>query len=245
MSWITYRMLIFSLLIVVQLNVVSAQTVTDSLFVASTTEMAHKIFFRNQEATMPIFNGKIYNIHPKFKENKHAFFQSEHYVKGGIAYDGIFYPELSMKYDIIKDELLLLAPDHIEGVVLQREYVNSFTLYEHQFINLKPATSLKGISAGYYDLLYKGKICLLVKRQKEITEKIEERIEKVISSKDSYYLLKDSSYQQISSKKDLLKLLNSTNDKNQAYIKANKLNFGKDFERSVLMLVGFHDSISK
>lgn len=245
MSWITYRILLFSLLTVVQFNLVSAQTVTDSLFVASTTEMAHKIFFHNQEATMPIFNGKIYNNHPKFKENKHAFFQSDHYAKGGIVYDGIFYPELSIKYDIIRDELLLLAPDHIEGIVLQQEHVNSFTLYEHQFINIKPETSLKGISAGYYDLLYKGKICLLVKRQKEITEKIEERVENFISSKDSYYLLKDSSYQQISSKQDLLRLLKSTNDKNEAYIKANKLNFGKDFEQSVLSLVGFHNSISK
>ncbi len=245
MYWITSRMLLFSVLTVAQLNFVSAQTVNDSLFVASATEMAHKIFFHNQEATMPIFNGKIYNIYPKFKDDKHAFFQSDHYTKGGIVYDGIFYPELSMKYDIIRDELLLLAPDDIEGIVLQQEHVISFTLYEHQFINLKPEISLKGISAGYYDLLYKGKICLLVKRQKEITEKIEERVEKFISSKDSYYLLRDSSYQQIKSKQDLIRLLKSTNDKNQAYIKANKLNFGKDFERSVLSLVGFHDSIAK
>jgi len=245
MSWITCRMLLFSMLTVAQLNLVSAQTVTDSLFVANSTEMAHKIFFHNQEATMPIFNGKVYSIHPKFKDDKHAFFQSDHYSKGGIVYDGIFYPELSMKYDILRDELLLLAPDHVEGVVLQQEHVNSFTLYDHQFINLKPEISLKGISAGYYDLLYKGKISLLVKRQKEITEKIEERIEKFISSKDSYYLLKDSSYQLISSKQDLLRLLKSTNDKNRAYIKANKLNFGKDFEQSILSLVGFHDSISK
>jgi len=67
----------------------------------------------------------------------------------------------------------------------------------------------------------------------------------MISQNETYYLLKNSIYQPIKSKNDLLKLLRRTDDKNQEYIKANKLNFGKDFEHSVLSIVRFNDATDK
>ena len=243
---IIYRVFIFKLLFVAQLSIAKAQTTADSLFVAKVVHAIHNNFLKGQKGTLPVFNGKIYNDHAKFKDYKHAYFQSDQYTLGSVVYNSIFYPGLSLKYDILRDELVLLADDQIDGIVLHPENVDSFFVHEHQFINIKSEMPHKGIETGYYNLLYKGRgLSLLVKRAKEVTEKIDQQIEKMISSKETYFLLKNSIYQPIKGKNDLLKLLHQSDDKNKEYIKVNKLNFSKDFEHSVLSLIRFHDAIDK
>ena len=243
---IIYRVLMFQLAFFAQLAIARAQMTGDSLFVSKVVHTIHYNFLKSQKGSSPVFNGKVYNDHPKFKDHEHAYFQTHQYTIGSVVYNGIFYPELRLKYDILRDELVLLDDDQIDGIVLQPEYVDSFFIHGYQFINIKPEIPHKGIEIGYYNLLYKGEsLSLLVKRAKEVTEKIDQQIEKVISQKETYYLLKNSIYQPIKSKNDLLKLLRRTDDKNQEYIKANKLNFGKDFEHSVLSIVRFNDATDK
>ena len=243
---IIYRVLMFQLAFFAQLAIARAQMTGDSLFVSKVVHTIHYNFLKSQKGSSPVFNGKVYNDHPKFKDHEHAYFQTHQYTIGSVVYNGIFYPELSLKYDILRDELVLLDDDQIDGIVLQPEYVDSFFIHGYQFINIKPEVPHKGIEIGYYNLLYKGEsLSLVVKRAKEVTEKIDQQIEKMISQKETYYLLKNSIYQPIKSKNDLLKLLRRSDDKNQEYIKVNKLNFGKDFEHSVLSILRFQDATDK
>jgi len=237
-----YRASIFQLLFFAQLNIAQAQMTNDSLFVAKVLRTLHDNSLKSQKGTSPIFNGRVYNAHPKFKDNKHAYFQSHQYTTGSVVYDGILYAELSLKYDILRDELVLLHDNQIDGIVLQPAAVDSFFIHGYQFIHIKPEIPHQGIEVGYYNLLYKGEnLSLLVKRAKEVTEKIDQQIEKMIGEKETYYLLKNSIYHPIKGKNDLLKLLRRTDDKNQAHIKTNQLNFGKDFEHAVLSIVRFND----
>lgn len=237
---VTY-LFIFSMLAIG--SFAKAQEKNDSLFIAEVTANTTKLSSNLDERASALFNGKVHNPHVRFKNGGHAYFMSDKYTDGTVILNGVSYNQVNLMYDIVRNELVLLNIDQTNGIVLQSVNVDSFMLHQHHFINIKKAQ--QEIKAGYYDILYKGGISLLAKREKEITEKIDQKIEKVISEKTSYFLLKDAKYHPVKGKGDLLKLLQSTNTENLAFIKEKKLNFKKDLANAMVGLIKFHDSFNK
>ncbi|MNK12317.1 hypothetical protein D3C87_303760 [compost metagenome] len=222
-----------------------AQTGDDSLFVTQVSQKAISGLLNLQKTDGPLYNGEMHYPHPKFKNGGHASFINSSYTKGTIVYDGLTYKNMSVMYDLIRDQLLLLNADSSGGIVVQPEHIDRFSLHNHNFINFKSGTVPKNIAPGYYDLLYEGRITLLAKRVKKVTENVTQYIEKEVEQTVSYYLLKDSVYTRIKGKQDLVTLLNATQKENQDYIKANKLDFNGNREEAFLRLVSFHDSLKQ
>lgn len=199
----------------------------------------------NREA--PIYNGKMYHPYIKLSENGHPFFNSERYTQGSIVYSGYTYRHVKIAYDLVRDQLILMDFDGDNALVVVPDHVDSFTLHNHTFIRLTAgAATANTIKPGYYDLLYKGRIRLLAKRLKSVSEKVtQNEVEKNVSQQDKYYLFKDSVYTAITNKKALLKMLQSTQSQNQHFIKTEQLNFKRDKENAIIKLVKFHDSIAQ
>lgn len=223
----------------------SAQTMDDSLFVTQVSQKNISSLLNLQKTGGPLYNGEIHYPHPKFKNGGHASFINSNYTKGTIVYDGLMYKSMSVMYDLVRDQLLLLNADSSGGIVVQSEHVDRFSLHNHNFINIKSGTVPKNIAPGYYDLLYDGRITLLARRIKKVTENVTQYIEKEVEQTVSYYLLKDSVYTRIKGKQDLVTLLKATKNENQDYIKANKLDFNGNREEAFLRLVSFHDSLKQ
>lgn len=222
-----------------------AQAGEDSLFVTEVTQKAISRLLNFQKTDGPLYNGKMHHPHPKFKDGEHTSFINDHYTQGTIVYDGLTYKDLSVMYDLVRDQLLLLNKDSSGGIVVQPDHVDFFSLHNHNFVNIKPGTASKNVAPGYYDLLYNGQISLLVRRVKKVTEKVSQYVEKVVEQTTTYYLFKDSVYIRIRDKKHLIRLLNATQNENKAYIKAVKLDFNRNKEDAMLRLVSFHDSLNR
>lgn len=238
------------LLFVLSGPVVSSQVLNDSLFVSSGLHFIDTSYTSLLGLESPVYKGRrYYNSYGKFGNNGHACFLKNNYAGGNIVYDGLTYSDVRIKYDLIQDQLIILHFDKMTAVTVESQHVDSFSLLNHTFVHIrtddtKPA--INGPEPGYYDLLYDGKIDLLAKRTKAITEKVTETmVESSVSQEDKYYLFRDSVYTEIKSKKNLLKLLRSTQGQNQQFIKANHLNFKRDKENALIELVKFHDSIAQ
>lgn len=223
----------------------TAQTDVDSLFVKQVSQKAINSLLDLQKTDGPIYNGEMHYPHPKFKNGGHAFFFNNNYAKGTIFYDGLKYHDLSMRYDLIRDQLLILNADSTGGIVVQPAHVDSFSLHHHNFVNIKPGTAVKNMTPGYYELLYNGRIKLLARSVKNITENVTQYVEKEVEETISYYLFKDSTYTQIRGKQDLLTLLRATQSENERYIKANKLDFNRNRAEAFFKLVSFYDSLNQ
>lgn len=224
---------------------VFAQDREDSLFVTQVSQKTISSFLNLQKTGGPLYNGEMHDLHPKFKNGGHAFFINDGYTVGTIVYDGFRYENRRIMYDLVRGQLLLLNGDNSGGIVVQPEHVDFFSLHHHNFINIKSGTAPKNIASGYYDLLYHGRIALLARRVKKVTENVTQYVEKEVEETVNYYVLKDSVYTRIKSKQDLFKLLNGTQNENQNYIKANNLDFNRNREESFVKLVSFHDSLNK
>lgn len=220
-----------------------AQAREDSLFVTQVSQNAITNFLNLQKIDAPLYNGEMHYAHPKFKNGGHAFFYNDSYTTGTIVYDGFRYENMQLMYDLVRGQLMILNGDG--GIVVQPEHLDFFSLHGRNFINIKAGAESKNFASGYYELLYDGRIALLARRVKKVTENVTDHIEREVEEVVNYYLLKDSVYTRIKSKQDLFKLLSTTQNENQHYIKANNLDFNRNREDSFLKLVSFHDSLNK
>lgn len=86
-----------------------------------------------------IFNGMEYIETHRIVNNKHKFFQSFDFVKGTVIYDGQPFFNVSLKYNIFED-LVLVRLDNQRGkniIQLYRSRVDGFSIGGHQFVNIK------------------------------------------------------------------------------------------------------------
>ncbi len=228
-------------------RVMQAQELNDSLYLKKVTRSAIESYTSAQYSEAAIYNGKVYRPDLKLDGNGHALFRSNKYAKGTVVSNGLTYENLALLYDLVLDQLVLLNFDEVGGIMVPPDYIDSFSLHNHTFINLKPGkTPVTGISPGYYDLLYSGTKDLLVKRAKKMTETTNQhKVVRTISQQDKYYLLKDSVYIPINNKNHLLKQLSENRQQNKLFIKQQRLNFRKDKENAMVELLKFHDSFKE
>lgn len=192
----------------------------------------------------PIYNAPIYEGFPWSFSSGHQFYHSDSVYMGSLNYDGLEYNNISMHYDLINDELIILHPNGFR-LELIKQNVNSFVINDEKFIRLKQVLfpgSLDSIS--YYHQLFSSRsISFLAKRVKTIQETAgRQSVERAVFSKNFYYILKDGVYYSIKNKKSLLEVLKDKKQEVQQFIKHKKLRF-KQFEQDALQTVSYYDQL--
>ena len=180
--------------------------------------------FGNQSA---LYNGSKYGEYLFRFSGGHPFFNSPDPVAGSVIYDGIRYDSIFMRYDEIKDVLVINS--QANRIQLFSEKVEYFNLFNSDFIRLvKDSLTNSLVSTGFYNLLYKGKISLLKKQIKTIREVISTKLElqHFADEKDYYYIKKDDGIYPIKTKKICSNFWRQKKEVQQ-FIKANNLNFRK------------------
>lgn len=180
--------------------------------------------------------------HPKMIGS--AYFGSDTWQNGSVYYDDILYRDVPMKYDEVLDKAVV---QHFNGVFkleLNTDQVKWFTLGGHTFIKLN-ADAGNNIKAGFYDLLVSGKITVLAKRIKLVTEFIEgNELNRRIDSRPVYYAVKDGVYKPISTKRSLFNILADQRKEVQQYLRKNKIKFKRKSEYAIVKAVEYYNQLS-
>src|SRR6202030_107674 len=88
---------------------------------------------------------------------------------------------------------------------------------------------------GFYDLLFEGKIAILVKRIRMLATSIRSpEFNAEFMQEDNYFLYKDSIYYSVNSKKELLNVLKDKKMELKDFISKNRPEFKKNFESALL-----------
>ena len=105
----------------------------------------------------------------------------------------------------------------------------------------------KTIKTGFYDVLNNAPLQLLAKRTKAIEqEKSGITIKNLFVPYTKYFLSKESTYYEISGKKDMLKVLKDRKQELEQYIKANNLSFkNEDMEPSMIKLANYYNQLTR
>lgn len=183
-----------------------------------------------------LYNGTEFNDLFLNTDGTYRYFMGFDYSKGSITYNAQYYVNVSLKYDLLEDNLLARSDDNLSifNIKLIPEFVESFSIYNLNFVRLND-TNLGLNGNGYFEVSYLGKNLELyikhVKRKKDRTNRgaIEYKF-----SEDNFYLLKQAGkYSVIRSVKDIRKVLPEKEDQIREFYKTYRLLYNAD--RGVFM----------
>jgi hypothetical protein len=205
-------------------------------------------FNKNVGPQSQLFNGKELTYYDPTIKGNAWFMDKRDWSAGSVFYDGYFYNNVQLIYDLYKDRVALLLNNKVTGVILLSERVKNFTLLNHTFIYVKhDSLSRKTVETGFYDELYGGKIKLLARREKSIqTASTATSTESYFSSTVDYYLFKNGDYFPVSSKSSVLDILKDHKRELQQFISQNDLQFNKTGREDAMVKVAeYYDHLTK
>ena len=179
----------------------------------------------------PVTNSE--SNHPYFKENK--------WVKGSLLYQDVLYTVEHLKYDIEIDKPIYLKygkDNTMNCVALDKNFICEFCILNSSFRyynGLKNDTGRK-LKAGYYEVVYDGKLKFLVRNEKSETMND-------FSSTTDLYLLKDSTMIEISSMGNLIRQLKDKEKTVKEFVKVNSLKLNKSDYTSAYRILKFYENL--
>lgn len=201
-------------------------------------------FNENINERAEIYNGILYEMPEKAYKGSVFFKDNNHFSKGEIRYNGYYYSNIPIMFDVFNSLMVVSSPAQINFILFGKK-VEDIYLLDHHFIYLS-ATGHTGISEGYFDELYDGNTSVLVKRYKSISSSVSEtRVEVTYTDEIEIYLKNGSKYFRVNSKNDILEVLKDKKKELYDFLETSKIKFNKDKEASVVTLAKFYDQITK
>jgi len=200
------------------------------------------LYFTSVGETSGLYNGRVFYWYPLMKG--HAFYPSADWQKGSVLYDGTWYQNLFIMYDIYRDEIVLKHPNSIP-IRLFSDRIQEFQLEDQHFTRLQPDKD-NVLKDAFYQVLAIGKVTVFAARQKKIEENIvENTLERSFITVDQYYLLKDGRYHLILNQKQLLSILKDKRQSITQNLRKQKLKYKKEKEKTIVQVAKFYNQSSK
>ena len=188
-------------------------------------------------------NGRVWrNLYTMVRDNQFLFTGEP--LPGTVSISGQTFSNLSLKYDIYEDELLIPT---VLGPLLQlnKEMVDSFSIFfqnkTYRFTNVPP-DSLKDFN-GYMNVLASGKASLFVRYKKEIDNLAVDNKYDMFFQTHKIYVVKEGNVYTVASKRDLVTVLYDRRDEIRSYIKKNMLRISKRDPEKFIPVIEFYNSI--
>jgi hypothetical protein len=224
-------------------------TQNDSAYLQTTLNQTITSFNKLIGQQSRLYNGHEYQLYGRSIKGNALFpLDADTWEPGAVNYDGIIYKDVPMMYDIYKDVVVVLLYNKFSQYSLLNERVHDFTLSDHRFVRVE-ADSLKnnnsGITTGFYEQLYGGKIEVLAKRTKTIqnSTNLTANLETYFIEKNEYYLRKGNTYYSVGSQSSFLKVLKDKKNIIQQYIRENQIKFRKDPENAMAKIASYYDHL--
>ncbi len=176
---------------------------------------------------LAVNNGTLHLNYDRTIDNEHRYYNSNAFSKGQVTYDGQTYSDVSLKYDVFKDVLVLNPSGEQEtlGVNLTKENVSDFKINGRKFINFDLKKILPdGFPEGYYEENVTGNhFTFYIKHRKEAIQLIRNEYALIsYNVRDEFVIYYKNSFSKISSKKDIIKLFPNYKDKITDFYLMNK-----------------------
>ncbi|SIT86420.1 hypothetical protein [Pontibacter indicus] len=220
---------------------------TDTSFVSNAVSDALRQYRTAVGVHAHLYNGPEYFVPVKTYVKGHQFYQDKIYQNGAVKYDGTWFEDVPMLYDLVLDELVIVNHGSGQAQRLVKSRVDAFNLHGHNFVRLQAdSTTSVSIQPGFYDMLHSGSVQVLMKREKILFERAStEGMEGEYRDIDKFFLVKDGVYHQVSSKRSVMRVLQDQKKPLNKFASANKLRFRKNRENAIVRIAEHYDSLQQ
>ena len=218
----------------------------DSAFYSRAISAARSQYMKNIGANSYLYNGVAYDRYWNGIIG-HPFFMNEQFQQGSIYYDGSFYEDVLLMYDIAHDQLVSKNFSKEVNISLLSSKIRYFTIGKNNFTRIMAdSTNLSSLVTGFYEILYKGKIIVLERHEKRIEHSFrpEDNITKFTVHNDMY-VFKDGKYHLITDESGLQSLFKEKRADIRMFLNRREINFKKDPEGTVMKVVIYYEQLKK
>lgn len=191
-----------------------------------------------------VFNGVEYIDALQNKNlDGHAYFLNDDWQDGYVFYDDQLYENVSLRYDLFQNKLLIEHVQSRAAIELITEKIKYFGISNHAFVWLANSGDLK---EGFYDLLFSGNINVYAKRYKALNEIIDQKTMVTrLTDKTKFYLFKNGKYFAITNKNSALNVVGEDKPAVKKFLSQAKINFRADPEAALVGMAKFYDELKK
>ncbi len=192
-----------------------------------------------------LYNGRVWrNLYTAVEEDQFLF--SHEFLVGSVTMRGRTYPNVLIKYDIYKDEILI--PFKPAGILqLNKEMVDSFSILfhnrEYRFVRISDSTDAE--MNGYFNEVYCGKTRLIARYVKKIEKLADGGKYDKFYQINKIYIATDEKFRTITGKKDLLRIFSNEKEPVRDYINKNNILIKREDAESYVPVLRFIDSLQK
>jgi hypothetical protein len=222
----------------------TAQPTLDDPKLAEPYDSAASAYYSSQNKSFAIYNGRIFYGYPGMIG--HAFFPEDgsDWQTGNILYDGTWYHGIKFIFDVYKEELVVLQPNSIPVRLLSNR-VDQFSYQGRSFVRMQPDKD-NVLKAGFYEQAVNGEASLLIRRIKQVDEKIEGMtVERRFVILDRYYILKDGIYHAVHKQRGAMSVLKEGRQGMAQHLKRKEIKFRKNKERALIEMVNYFNQRGK
>jgi len=209
---------------------------------------AASVYFQSLGEQSGVYKGTEYTGYPFRLKSGHQFFESEAISYGSVFYDGVLYENVPMRFDIIKDQLVVRYVDQVSGISLHNEKIDYFTIHNHHFIHFREDNlNSSSLPPGFYDRVYNGGFEVLVNRSKGTLKEVsvEGNFITILKQKNNFFLKKGGVYYPVESSGSVLKVLGNKQKEIQEFLKKSNIKFRKDPENAIVRMVKYYDQLTE
>jgi hypothetical protein len=195
-----------------------------------------------------LHSGEIYRPeHTNAKGN--PYFLTNDYSPATVTVRGNTFENITAKYNIETDQLIILTPadsNSVTIIAIKQNWIDSFKIDNHLFVNISNYDSTK-ILKGYYELAYRGKKSFFIKYNKKFIDTYNDLSPSGFYSvvKKTFFIFDGIKFIYVKNKKMFLQLFSENKPVVKKYIRRNKIKFSGASTFQLNKLMQFCDGISK
>lgn len=158
-----------------------------------------------------LYQGVLYKVEYRTSTDKTQFFKSKNFVKGAVLYDGQYYDNLDLKYDVFGDRVLMKVVMKAGGgtLILFNEKLERFEIEDRHFIKIQKTEAPEIGIDGFFEISLESTSFNLYTKygKKRVQRKDRSSIYyDFVDRLNAYVLHYKDEYQLLNSKKDVKKI---------------------------------------
>lgn len=240
MKWIT-NLLLPALLGCISVH---AQSQSDTSFIAAAKLYVTNLHEKALGAQARLYNGSRY-VEPPFDDEHHPFLSSDDWIIGSVFYDGEYFRNVPLLYDIMSDALVTEHRPSGQPILLIPEKLSGFSMQARQFERIENQSVKNSLPAtGFYEILYDGRTRVIARRQKFRRDEIEHSQVLVrYDERNRYFVLMNGVYFPVKSKASVVKVMGDRKQEINRFVRQEQLDFTNNRERALSRVAEYYDSM--
>lgn len=238
------RKFLFAALFLPTATAAFSQSPEDTTFLTAAIDNAVNLYQKALAVQSRLYNGSKY-VAPEHTLEQHPYFPSEDWLTGTVFYDGEFFTDVPLMYDLNKDALI--AEHHSSGNPLELVWdkLQHFTLGGHHFEKIENDSVGNSLpKTGFYDILYNGETRLVAHRQKFLKKEIvSQEIIIKYDERNRYFLFRDGTFFPVKTKSSVLKLLADKKPELRRFLKQHRDAFLRERELMLKSVAEHYDTL--